>query len=257
VDLPSTSSGTILVRVIDTDPNTAGHNSQDTVNIDQMHFSTAPLAPLVADGSASVAGGFYLTQAELETVSRQSIDFWRRQDTYLGSAYSSPISFEIVQMANPYLGLAYPGNNRIQIDVDAAGFGWSRNALFATLVHELGHLDGHDHDEMAAALAIESPVSGAMTLPLASWTTDPQHRDTGPLLSELRGFANRSAVREEGTKPPLRWRPVADSNDRAPKPSMREQESENVMIEGLFEETQDHWLDEPLVQLLAESRRGK
>lgn len=51
VALPSAVSGTILVRVVDTDPSTAGHGIRDTVNIDRMVFSSAPLAALVAEGT--------------------------------------------------------------------------------------------------------------------------------------------------------------------------------------------------------------
>jgi hypothetical protein len=100
-----------------------------------------------------------LTRAELDRASQRAIDYWRRQEPQHASApLLSRIAFEIVPMANPYLGLAYPDQQRIEIDVDAAGFGWNRVDLYATLVHEIGHLLGHDHDELGGALTPAADV---------------------------------------------------------------------------------------------------
>ena len=52
VNLSSPISGDIIVRVVDTDPATAGNDSRDTLSVDQMFFSTQPVG-----SSAFTLGG--------------------------------------------------------------------------------------------------------------------------------------------------------------------------------------------------------
>ena len=87
------------------------------VDIDQMYFSTAPLAPLVVDAAASVVGGQQLTRAELDSTSRRAMEYWQQREPHYSPTTFEAIEFEIVHMAYPYLGLAYPAQNRIQLDI--------------------------------------------------------------------------------------------------------------------------------------------
>ncbi len=73
LDLGASVSGMVVVRVIDTDPNTAGNSTRDTVDIDQMYFSTAPLAPMALDSQKAADsvdlsyGDVYLFQETIDT----------------------------------------------------------------------------------------------------------------------------------------------------------------------------------------------
>jgi hypothetical protein len=256
VSLPSAISGTVLVRVVDTDPNTAGDNARDTVNIDQMYFSSAPLSPLVANSAALPSGGDLLTRAELDAASQRAMDYWRQNQSYSSFSPSESTTFEIVQMANPYLGLAYPAQNRIQIDIDAAGFGWSRRDLFATLVHEIGHLYGHDHDVLGESLTIRTQRPASSTSAL-SWLGIDAYQGAGtPLLESALSHGARDADEEET---PLSFRPSrhAKARDRMAVPSLanRWETGDSALVDEFFAGTWDQQWEDTLVHLLAESRR--
>ena len=161
VNLASPISGTVIVRVIDTDPNTAGNSTQDAVDIDEMHFSTSPLAPLALNApllSARFEVAPLNEQIFEQTVSN-AIQYWTgREPNSVTTRLLTETQFEVVSITSPYLGLAHPGQNLIQIDADASGFGWGRVSLFDTLVHEIGHLYGHDHDELGATISLLGAV---------------------------------------------------------------------------------------------------
>ncbi len=199
VALPSAISGTVLVRVIDTDPSTAGNSVRDTVNIDQMYFSSAPLASLVVDGVASTSGGRQLTYKELERASQRATDYWQQREPHSAAVpIPSSITFEMVQIAAPYLGLAYPEQNHIQIDIDAAGFGWNRVDVFSTLIHEIGHLYGRDHDELGESLT--PGVHLEPTLPvlfLGHWY-DYGHQATGIRPTDWLSVGNDAEIGDLG-----------------------------------------------------------
>jgi hypothetical protein len=88
-----------------------------------------------------------------------------------GGLAGSP-RFEVASLPGDLLALAFPGANRIVLDADAAGHGWfidptpledeeflaggsavpggpaaGRMDLWTAVLHELGHLAGHDHTE--------------------------------------------------------------------------------------------------------------
>jgi hypothetical protein len=76
--------------------------------------------------------------------------------------------------AQGYLGLATP--ERIVIDDDGAGLGWSLGTgvgqengdkydLLTTVLHELGHVLGHEHEASADALMAEMLQPGVRRLP--------------------------------------------------------------------------------------------
>lgn len=55
--LPANLSGTVYIRVKDTDPNTTGNNVQDTLSVDYLALSVAPpnFAPVVADSTVALS----------------------------------------------------------------------------------------------------------------------------------------------------------------------------------------------------------
>ena len=256
VALPSAISGTIQVRVIDTDPDTTGNGDRDSVNVDQMYFSTAPLAPLVAEPSTSATGGWHLTTDELDTLSHQAITFWQRQESHPLAAVDSPITFEIAQIANPYLGLAYRAEGRIQIDIDAAGFGWNRESLFSTLVHEVGHLYGYDHEELGGSLSVGNhtqAVPNSLALPLQY--VRPYQVQSALLPNQ----ENTTASSGTDNIPWLNVRSRAQDTEfivRAGKSStsVRFGATGETVVDELFAYRSDEQLEDELLQLLAESR---
>lgn len=256
VALPSAISGTVQVRVIDTDPNTAGNNGRDTINIDQMYFSSAPLAPLVADTTVFAARGRALTRAELASTSQRAIEYWRQQEVHFASSATEPITFEIVQMATPYLGLAHPARNLIQIDIDAGGFGWNRADLFSTVLHEIGHLYGHDHDELGESLTIGRSFETTSASYFMHWLGNNKHQGTRTLLPESRSVGNDSDTGKEGRRSAFRQHRQADTSDRMAIRSLgnRRGTSDAVLVDELFAGIPQLQLDDDLTDLLARSQ---
>ena len=198
VALGATISGSVIVRVIDTDPNTAGNSARDTVSIDQMYFATAPLAPLVLNSrQATASGGSQTVDPDFfqQTVN-SAIDYWTAREPHSpATRLLSDTRFEMISISSSYLGLAYPDANRIHIDVDAAGFGWARVSLFDTLTHEIGHLYGHDHGELGEAVALLYPG-------LPVWTGS--QATAGGLTNDVSGLMSTelSGLRRESISSP-------------------------------------------------------
>ena len=123
----------------------------------------------VAGGPAEgVFVGNGLTHATLNPVVQQSLAYWtaagvepHRLDTL------RQLDVQIADLSDSLLGIA--ALNRVWIDRDAAGYGWSVNAggvdLFSAVTHEFGHVLGFDHDEMGATLA-----SGVRQLALSDYS---------------------------------------------------------------------------------------
>jgi len=258
VALLSPISGTVLVRVVDTDPSTPGNSIRDTVNIDQMYFSSAPVAPLVVDGVAPISGDGQLTQAELEWASQRATDYWQ-QRAHQSAAVPIPssITFEIVQIASPYLGLAYPEQNHIQIDIDAAGFGWNRVDVFSALIHEIGHLHGHDHNELGESLT--PGVRSELAFPAFSLDTwhDDGHQATCIRPLEWLSMRNDAEIGDLELSSVLQPTPRVTSGDRIAMPPLRHRGEtiDTTSVEDFFAGLADMQLDDDLLNLLAKSHR--
>jgi hypothetical protein len=115
---------------------------------------------LLAEGEGAVGlhAGPLLTQSDLETATGAALD--RLNAMGLNPSELHRLSLATVQFGNlpdGLLGMA--SQTRVTIDVDAAGFGWyiagdsglpsqkGRMDLVTTIMHELGHVLGHGHDE--------------------------------------------------------------------------------------------------------------
>jgi hypothetical protein len=142
-------SGTVIVRVMDTD-RTQGSSSRDTINVDHMYFSTAPVSGLVLDtehAANPAALSYRLGSVQFEGSVQTAIQHWSAlEPSAQVTQQLTSTRFELQAIAGSYLGLAFPQQNRIVIDTNGAGFGWSQVSLYDTLVHEIGHLYGYDHD---------------------------------------------------------------------------------------------------------------
>ena len=94
-----------------------------------------------------------LTQGELKTVVDQAIGIWTT--TVLAAADLIALQSVNVQIANlPGNRLGQATRSLITIDDDASGYGWSlygtnlpgRMDLLTAVLHEMGHVLGHDDD---------------------------------------------------------------------------------------------------------------
>jgi subtilisin-like proprotein convertase family protein len=136
-------------------------------------ISTAPPSPLLAAAAGSGAVGGRLSKASLPLIIDEALTRWQRPGTPRLSA--SDIDVRIADLGGATLGLA--AGNTIWLDDNAAGWGWfvdptphsdlefvrpgnqgeqNRMDLLSVVMHELGHVLGHDHDDegvMAETLA--------------------------------------------------------------------------------------------------------
>ena len=168
-DLPNTLTGTVYVRVKDTD-DTPGNQALDRVFIDDMFIliETNPQALHAADGTTRVIeGAAMLTPAQLAPAIEQAVAYWvaegvdpNRLDTV------SQTQVQIADLDGSLLGMA-SSSNMIWIDRDAAGYGWSVQPslselppmsvgtvnLLSAVTHEFGHVLGFDHDHHNAVMA--------------------------------------------------------------------------------------------------------
>jgi hypothetical protein len=104
--------------------------------------------------------GVRLTQSMLDATIAGSIAQWvgagvssRRLGTLAG------IDFELANFSGSTLGLASSSTNKVWLDADGAGLGWSLGTdsggydLLSAVSHEIGHKLGFDHDVMEDSLA--------------------------------------------------------------------------------------------------------
>ncbi|MFZ3285678.1 MAG: cadherin-like domain-containing protein [Telluria sp.] len=138
---------------------------------DLKGITLAPkLAALTLDGAAG-DGARIVTDGEFTHVVKQAIAYWAEQGASgAGLAMLNATQVFIADLGG--LTLAGVDAQGVWIDDDAAGHGWSvsnhvvpgRVDMLSALVHEFGHLLGHEHDEMDPDLAVgqrELPMQAA------------------------------------------------------------------------------------------------
>ncbi|HWS58732.1 MAG TPA: hypothetical protein VN257_09340, partial [Actinotalea sp.] len=80
-----------------------------------------------------------LGSSDLDAAVDRAVSEWRA-----AGADVPGVSASVADLAGATLGSA--GGSSIQVDTDAAGWGWSRMSLITVVRHEIGHLVGLEHD---------------------------------------------------------------------------------------------------------------
>jgi hypothetical protein len=147
----------------------------------------SPLAPASAG-----EGGDRITSSELAPVFREAVATWASTGLSASQMASlQTVQYEVRDLA-AYGSLGLAGSRSVLIDDDGAGYGWhvdtaspysnfqssasglAQYDLLTAVMHELGHVLGHDHDSaldvMAPTLAPE--VRGAFSLSPIGTVTD-------------------------------------------------------------------------------------
>lgn len=125
---------------------------------------------LLAESSAAGENGSAfgtLTQSILQQAFGNAIDYWSAAGVHAADlSLLSSTSLGFSDLPGSLLGLAY-ADNSITIDSDAAGYGWSFGSdllggvsLTDSLIHEVGHLIGFDHDD---GLSVMAPTLAPLT----------------------------------------------------------------------------------------------
>jgi hypothetical protein len=103
--------------------------------------------------------GAMLTQPMLESAVAEAISHWGTAGvSQQRLAEISHFDIGLANFSGAILGLASSSTNKIWLDVDAAGLGWSTNVigggydLVSAVRHEIGHALGFDHDVMGELL---------------------------------------------------------------------------------------------------------
>ncbi|MGB7818284.1 MAG: Calx-beta domain-containing protein, partial [Ornithinibacter sp.] len=146
---------------------------RSTATVTIMDDDSALLAP--SSGSQTGAAG--PTTAELTGARRAAAESWSRTGLDVRGLGST----DVLVLDLPGTLVGYASDGVVYLDIDAAGHGWGPGGydLATVLTHELGHLLGLDHDQLAGALRSTSPAAVTATRP-ATPVTMAAARPLGP-----------------------------------------------------------------------------
>jgi hypothetical protein len=144
----------------------------------------------VGSGPLSVGSGPLLTDSLLSAAVVEATARWQVSGllTERQLAALAAVEYAVTDLSGAQLGLASPRANRIWIDRDGAGRGWSMSTgpssliphpssfdLLTAVMHELGHIAGYDHDDeiagdlMKATLRAGDSSTDAVDALFADW----------------------------------------------------------------------------------------
>jgi hypothetical protein len=123
---------------------------------------------LEATSSGPGVSGSSLTDAQLQPLVAQAVNYWRGAGVAAEDLHAlDNVSVQLAGLAGGELGLEAPGH--IWIDRTAAGWGWSVTGgqmdLLSVVTHEVGHALGFEHSETGVMAATLAP--GVQRLPEA------------------------------------------------------------------------------------------
>ncbi len=157
------AAATIDVLANDSDPDPDGDSNGTVITV------AKPLALLAANSSKGSVPAADLTEGVARAAVREALMFWSQPIV----AFLPPdVYIQVADIPTGFLGWA--SGNTITLDVNADGAGWytdlgapaaGRVDLLTVVSHEIGHLLGYGHSDVAGDLMCETLTPGTRRLP--------------------------------------------------------------------------------------------
>jgi hypothetical protein len=201
---------------------------------------------LVVDVDRGLTGGALVADTLTEQMLRPAVQEATAQWAAMGVApdrlgFLNQVHVEIADLSGSVLGLAY--SDRIVVDLDAAGYGWSVNSggvdLLSAVTHEFGHVLGFDHDQGYAVMASTLAPGTQHILASNFGFRSSFHGSANDLATDTRAVDNLFSLRDNSTSSPTLGS-LASSLSR--NHELRAMPSYNQRFESQFGETHYAWL---------------